>query len=107
MIFVKKNMLIVVEVIDGRNLYLRSMTHETKTLDIIIEMHACKVAFNVISSPTNLIVIGLSWLILHNPQVDWHTKSLHFDVPHKITSNWVSEGKDYHLDKSCSYFLLM
>jgi len=39
-----------------------------------------KVAFNDISSPTNLIVIGLSWLILHNPRVDWHTKSLHFDV---------------------------
>jgi hypothetical protein len=25
------------------------------------------VAFNVISSPTNPIVIGLSWFILHNP----------------------------------------
>ncbi len=79
---------IVVEVIDGRSLYLGLVMHETKNLDITIEMHACKVAFNVISSTTNLIVIGLSWLILHNPQVDWHTKSLHFDVPHRVTSNW-------------------
>jgi hypothetical protein len=88
------------------------MTHETKVLNITIEMHTSKVAFNVISSKTNPIVIGLSWLILHNPQVDWHIKNLHFDVPQKITSNCekptskniINEGEDYHLDKSCIKF---
>ncbi len=81
--------------------------HETKALDIIIETHTNKVAFNVISSPTNPIVIGLSWFILHNPWVDYHTKSFHFDVSQKITSkcekptskNIISEGEDYHMDK--------
>jgi hypothetical protein len=57
------------------------MMHETKALDITIGMHTSKVTFNVISVVTNPIVIGLSWLILHNLQVDWHTKNLHFDVP--------------------------
>jgi hypothetical protein len=67
------------------------------------------VAFNVISSPTNPIVIGLSRFILHNPWVDYHTKSLHFDVSQKITSkrekptskNIISEGEDYHMDNLC------
>jgi hypothetical protein len=86
------------------------MTHKTKALDITIEMYTNKVAFNVISSTTNPIVIGLSWLILHKPQVDRYTKNLHFNLPQKITSNCekptskniISEGKDYHLDKSCT-----
>ncbi len=67
MIIMKKNMQIVVEVINNQNLSSRPMKHETKALNIIIGTHTSKVAFNVISSPTNLIVIGLSWFILHNP----------------------------------------
>jgi hypothetical protein len=70
------------------------------------------VAFNVISSSTNPIVIGLSWFILHNPWVDWCIKNLYFDVSQKITSkcekptskNIISEGEDYHLDNSCIKF---
>jgi hypothetical protein len=88
------------------------MTHETKALDITIDMHISKVAFYVISSTTNPIVIGLSWFILHNPQVDWHIRNLHFDVLHKISlncekptsKNVINEGKDYHLDESCTKF---
>jgi hypothetical protein len=74
------------EVIDGQILSSRLVTHETKALNVIIEMHTRKVALNVISSPTNLIVIGLSWLILHNLRMDWHTESFHFDVFHKVAS---------------------
>jgi len=66
MILLKKNTPIAMEVINGQSLYLGPMMHETKALDITIEMHINKVAFNVISSPINPIVIGLSWLILHN-----------------------------------------
>jgi hypothetical protein len=88
------------------------VTHETKALDIIIGTYTNKVAFNFISSPTNPIVIRLSWFILQNPWVDWHTKSLHFDVSQKITSkcekltskNIISESEDYHLDNLCIKF---
>jgi hypothetical protein len=56
-----------VEVIDGCNFLSRLVTHETKPLDVTIGSHANKVLFNIISSPRNLVIIGLSWLVLHNP----------------------------------------
>jgi hypothetical protein len=70
-----------IEVIDGCNLLLGPITHETKPLDVTIGSHTNKVVFNVISFPRNIVIIGLSWLVLHNPQVEWHTKSLHFEAP--------------------------
>jgi hypothetical protein len=108
----KKNMLITMEVINGQNCFSKLVMHEIKALNITIGTHTSKVAFNVISSPTNPIVIGLSWLILHNLQVDWHTKSLHFDVPQNVTltkcenkltsKNTINEGEGYRLDKACT-----
>jgi hypothetical protein len=67
---VKKVTLIGIEVIDSQSLSSRPMTHEAKALEITIGSHSNKVVFNVISSPKNPIIIGLSWLILHNPQMD-------------------------------------
>jgi hypothetical protein len=48
-------------------------------------VNICKIIFNVISSLTNLIIIGLSWLILHNLKVDWKTTNLHFESINKTT----------------------
>ncbi len=67
---VEKNTLMLIEVIDGQNLSLRPVTHETKPLSVTIGSHTIKVVFNVISSPRNHVIIGLSWLILHNPRMD-------------------------------------
>ncbi len=78
---VKKMTSIGVEVIDIRKFSLGPMTHETKVLEITIRSHFSKVVFNVILSSKNPIIIGLSWLILHNPQMEWHMKSLHFEAP--------------------------
>jgi hypothetical protein len=30
------------------------------------------VVFNIIQCPANLMVLGLSWFELHNPDVDWN-----------------------------------
>ncbi len=57
---------VVVKVIDVRNFFLGLVTHETKVLMVTIGSHSNKVNFNVISFSTNLIIIGLSWLVLHN-----------------------------------------
>jgi hypothetical protein len=38
------------------------------------------VVFNVISSLRNLVIIALFLLALHNPIVDWHTKSFHIET---------------------------
>jgi len=59
--------------------------HETKALTVTIGSHNSKVVFNVISSLTNLIIIGLSWCILHSPRADWKMKSLHFESVNKTT----------------------
>jgi hypothetical protein len=82
---VEKATLMEVKVINGWNLSSRPITHETKVLKIIIWSHSSKAVFNVISSPTNLIIIRLSCFVLHNLRVDWKMKSLHFESINKIT----------------------
>jgi hypothetical protein len=77
----KKNTLVLVEVIDGWNFSLGPIKHETKPLDVTIDSHINKVIFNVISFPKNHVIIGLSWLVLHNSWMVWHMKNLHFETP--------------------------
>jgi len=52
---------------------------QTKVLVNTIGSHFSKIVFNVISSLTNLIIIGLSLFTLYNPWVDWHTMFFHFE----------------------------
>jgi hypothetical protein len=47
--------------------------HETTPLDIILEGHHNIIAFNVIKSPSNPVVLSLSWLDKYNPVIDWKT----------------------------------
>jgi hypothetical protein len=72
----------------GRSNSSKFITHETKVLTVTIGSHSNKVVFNVISSPTNPIIIGLSWLILHNPQMDWKMKSFHFELINETTPKY-------------------
>jgi len=57
---VAKNTLVPVKVIDSWSLSSKPITHETKALDVTIGSHTKKVVFNVISSPKNHVIIGLS-----------------------------------------------
>jgi hypothetical protein len=77
----EKNTLVSIEVIDGQNFSSRLVIHETEPLNVTIGSHLGKVVFNVISSPRNPLIIGLSWFILHNSRLDWHTRNLHFETP--------------------------
>jgi len=65
-----------IEVIDGRPLISGDVTHETKPLDIILEGHRSTIVFNTISSPSNPLVLGLSWLEKINPDIDWKKRKL-------------------------------
>jgi hypothetical protein len=56
---VEKSIPVSIDIIDGWNLSLKPLTHETKALDVTIGSHTNKVVFNVISSPRNPIIIGL------------------------------------------------
>jgi hypothetical protein len=78
--------------------------HETKALEIIIRSHTSKVVFNVISCQTNLIIIGLYWFVLHNPQLHSHMKNFHFEATREEVSKCkglliglFSESQDSHL----------
>ncbi len=77
-----------IEMIDGWNLSLIFITHETKTSTVTIGSHNNKVVFNVISSPTKLVIIGLSWPILHNLQVDWKMMNFHFELVNKTAPKY-------------------
>ncbi len=77
----EKNTPMPIEVIDDQSLSLGPITHEIEALDVTIGFHTSKVVFSVISSLKNIVIIGLSWLALHNPRVDWHMKSFHFETP--------------------------
>ncbi len=81
MALMEKNTLVSIEVINGQKFSSGLVIHETKPLDVTIGSHLNKVVFNVISFPRNLVIIGLSWFILHNSWVDWHTRNLHFETP--------------------------
>jgi hypothetical protein len=48
-----------IEIINNWNFFLGLVTHETKALEITIELHFSKIVLNVISSSTNPIIIGL------------------------------------------------
>jgi hypothetical protein len=69
---------IPVQVIDGRPLVLGDVTRKTTPLDVVIEWHHSILAFNVIKSPSNPIVLGPSWLDKYNSAIDWKTQRLTF-----------------------------
>ncbi len=85
---VEKATQVAIKMIDSWNLFSKPIVHEPKTLMVTIGSHSSKVIFNVISSSTNPVIIGLSWFILHNPWMNYKTKSLHFELINKITPKY-------------------
>ena len=77
---VTKKCLVSVEVIHGRPLVSRDVTQETKALDIYIDQHRSTVVFNVIKSPSNPVILGLSWLDRYNPNIDWKKRKVEFKL---------------------------
>ena len=69
---------IPIEVIDGRHLILRNVIHETIILNITLEGYHSIIVFNVIKSPSNPVVLGLSWLNNYNLSIDWKFQRLTF-----------------------------
>ena len=96
---VPKKYPVSVEVIDGRPLISGDVTHETKPLDIILEGYRSTVVFNIISSPSNPLVLGLSWLEMVNPDIDWKKQKLTYSavVSHKLLEH------PRNNPKSCRY----
>lgn len=51
---------------------LETVTHQMVNLAVTISgSHQELLTFLVISSPSSAVVLGLPWLKLHNPHIDW------------------------------------
>jgi hypothetical protein len=71
-----------VEVIDGRPLLSGRVTHESEPLEVTFKDHSSFIVFNVIRTPSNPVILGLSWLEKHNPSIDWRLRRMTFPIEH-------------------------
>ena len=107
LLLVTKKCLVFVEIIDGTSLASGDVIHETQSLDIYIHGHRSTVIFNVIQSPSNLIILGLSWLDRYNPQVDWSNRKVKFQSNNLKALDMQTIGKleNPKCPNLCKFFL--
>ncbi|KAH7292053.1 hypothetical protein KP509_29G049500 [Ceratopteris richardii] len=72
----RKNRPVVAEVVDGRPLASGNITMETIPLRVHLGDHDSHICFNVISSPANMVIIGMPWLKKHNPEINWEKNKI-------------------------------
>jgi len=75
---VRKSKPIHVEVIDGRPLLSSSVTHKTEPIEVAFKDHSSRIIFNIIKTPSNTVILGLSWLEQYNPSIDWKLRTMTF-----------------------------
>jgi hypothetical protein len=68
--------LAAVAVIDGRSIASGDIVEESELIRIVLGNLACTISFNIISSLEYLIVLGLPWFELHNPNIDWRKREI-------------------------------
>nr|PNR30611.1 hypothetical protein PHYPA_026927 [Physcomitrium patens] len=72
-----------VEIADGSHISSGMVTHETHPVEVVLgDGHRSLVSFNVIKS-SYTVVLGLSWLEKHNPQIDWKQRHMHWAQGHR------------------------
>ncbi|CAG8666602.1 13662_t:CDS:2 [Cetraspora pellucida] len=74
----KKNILLSVEVIDGRKISSGAVLYETEPLLLCYQNHCEEITFNLIQMPHHQAILGLPWLVLHNSNINWHERTLQF-----------------------------
>ena len=67
-----------VEVIDGQEISSGAVTQETQSLRMEYKDHAEELSFDIITSPHHPVILGLSCLQRHNPDIDWRSRTLRF-----------------------------
>jgi hypothetical protein len=95
---VKKSTPVPVEVIHGRTIASGAITHETTLLELCIGKHMEKIVLNIISTPHHPIILGLPWLEVHNPIIDWRSRTLTFSAQRCLSKTPRSEK---HFVQSC------
>ncbi|XP_075449336.1 uncharacterized protein LOC142490799 [Ascaphus truei] len=70
--FVNKEMPVGLEAIDGRPLKPAFITLQTVPLLLqFVDVHTEIITLDVIHTPSAELILGLPWLQLHNPRIDW------------------------------------
>lgn len=77
---VRKLKLVHLEVIDGRPLLSSSVTHESYPIEVTFKDHSSYIIFNIIKTPSNPVILGLSWLEKYNPTIDWRLQRMTFPM---------------------------
>ena len=63
---------IKLEVIDGRDIASGIVTHESMPIPTLVSLQLSTVVkYNIVSCPSYQIILGIPWLALHNPIIDW------------------------------------
>jgi hypothetical protein len=73
------------EVIDGRPLSSRDVTHESIPLEVKFGNHCSSIVFNIIRTPSAPVILGLSWLERYNPQINWKSRNIEFPITPSLT----------------------
>ena len=82
---IKKDLPEPVQAVDGKPLTSGPITENTVPVLMNINLnsmeHREEIRFNVIDAPQYGFILGLPWLTLHNPTINWETKELSFQSP--------------------------
>ena len=63
---------IKLEVIDGRDIASGIVTHESMPIPTLVTSQLSSIVkYNIVSCPSYPIILGIPWLALHNPIIDW------------------------------------
>uniref|UniRef100_A0A670HKZ8 Gypsy retrotransposon integrase-like protein 1 n=1 Tax=Podarcis muralis TaxID=64176 RepID=A0A670HKZ8_PODMU len=80
-----------VTTIDGRELLGGEVSQQTVPMIMRVARHTERIAFNVATLGGAPIILGMSWLALHDPLVGWHQRVVSFGSAHCLEH--CKEGK--------------
>ncbi|TKA44817.1 hypothetical protein B0A49_13660, partial [Cryomyces minteri] len=64
--------------IDGTEIGYGKVTHETQKTTMKLDTHNEQINFDITDTGTDEIVLGIPWLRIHNPTINWSTGKLQF-----------------------------
>lgn len=79
---VQKDVPLELQVIDGRPISSGAITHHSALSTLSISGHEENISLDITSLGNYPVILGLPWLSLHNPEIDWKNQSIIFNSKH-------------------------
>ena len=90
-----------VRAVDGSELSSGLITHQTPDLVLVCDNgHTESLTFDLIDTPLFGAILGVPWLQLHNPSIDWHKRNVTLNSPYCVHSCY-PEAVDVVIPLSC------